>query len=119
MQITRLDPDFAVGGQIAVHDVAEIAAGGFATLVNNRPDGEARDQPRSAEIEAEAMRLGLVYCHIPVQPGQEQEANARRLAAVMRGATGPVFAFCRTGARSTALWKIAKRIDPTAPARNG
>lgn len=110
MQVTRLDAAFAVSGQISVRDVAEIAAAGFKTLVNNRPDGEARGQPHSAEIEAEARRFGLRYCYIPIQPNHAAEAEAKRLAAVMREATGPIYAYCRTGARSTSLWKSARQI---------
>ncbi|EEK09667.1 hypothetical protein STRSA0001_1019 [Streptococcus salivarius SK126] len=33
-----------------------MAAQGFKTIINNRPDGEAPDQPTSAEIEAAAKR---------------------------------------------------------------
>lgn len=115
MQITRLSPRFSVSGQIAVGDVAEIAAAGFSALVNNRPDGEAADQPSSSEIEAEALRLGLEYYYIPVQPGQMTEEDAGRLADAMRRARGSIFAFCRSGARSTNLWKTAQQLASSNP----
>ncbi|MGE4063231.1 MAG: TIGR01244 family sulfur transferase [Rhodospirillaceae bacterium] len=117
MLVNRLHPGFAVSGQIGVRDVAEIAAAGFAMLVNNRPDGESADQPRSAEIEAEAVRLGLLYLHIPIEPGQLLAPAAMRLAAVMRNSPGPILAFCRTGARSTNLWKAAQQIGTANPSK--
>ncbi len=110
MQFNRLEPDFAVSGQIAVADVAGIAAEGFKALVNNRPDGEAPDQPTSQEIGSEAARHGLLYRYIPIQPGQMTEDSARGLLEVIRSAGGPTFAYCRSGARSTNLYKAAQQI---------
>lgn len=115
MQFTRLGPSFSVSGQIALRDIAEIAACGFITLINNRPDGEAADQPRSAEIEAEARRCGLRYCYIPVKPGEITQGDARRLADALHSASGPVLAFCRSGARSTHLWNAAQQTRSAAP----
>lgn len=111
MQITRLDARYAVSPQIFPADVPEIAAAGFTGLINNRPDGEAPDQPAAAEIEAAAKAHGLAYWHIPVTPAGLSEADARRLAEVLRGIGGPVLAFCRSGARSTNIWKAAQQIS--------
>jgi uncharacterized protein (TIGR01244 family) len=115
MQITQLSPAFSVSGQIGVTDIADIAAAGFSALVNNRPDGEAIGQPLSTEVEAEAVRLGLRYYFIPVEPGQLTDENARRLAEVMQQSRGPILAFCRSGARSTNLWKAAQRLTSQNP----
>ena len=51
-------------GQITPEQVKEVAAQGFKTIINNRPDGEAPDQPTSAEIEAAAKEAGLAYTEI-------------------------------------------------------
>lgn len=111
MQITQLDPNFSVSAQIQAADIAEIAAAGFTALINNRPDGEAPDQPKSAEIEAEAKRHNLRYWYIPIVPGGMTDADARRLVATLSGVEGPVLAYCRTGTRSTNLWKAAQQIS--------
>ena len=111
MQITQLDPNFSVSPQIQTADVAEVAAAGFTALINNRPDGEAPDQPKSSEIEAEAKRHNLRYWHIPIVPGGITDEDARRLAAALQGVEGPVMAYCRSGARSTSLWKAAQQIS--------
>ena len=105
--IHRIAPAFAVAGQLRPDDLAAIAAEGFRTIVNNRPDGEAPDQPTSDALEAEARRLGLDYAYIPVVPGQIGPEHAQALGRFLRDAARPVLAFCRTGNRSASLWKLA------------
>jgi sulfide:quinone oxidoreductase len=108
MNLTQLSPKLSGGPQLLPHEVAEAAAAGFKGIINNRPDGEAPDQPRSEELEAEAKRHGLAYWHIPVVPGQATEEDARAFAAALDSAHGPVVAFCRTGNRSSGLWKMTQ-----------
>ena len=50
--IRQVTEDFAVAPQIAPDDIAEAAKMGFVLVINNRPDGEAPDQPDSAEMAA-------------------------------------------------------------------
>ena len=109
MEVTTLSDQISVRPQILPHQVADVAAAGFKGIINNRPDGETPDQPSSTELEAEARRRGLAYWHIPVVPGQAAEKDARAFAAALREAEGPVIAFCRTGNRSTGLWKMTTR----------
>lgn len=98
-------------GQVNVNEIAELAAQGCRMLINNRPDGEAPDQPSSDELQAEAQRHGMGYRHIPVVPGQATDADARAFAEAIRDSDGPVVAFCRTGGRSAALQKMAHQGD--------
>lgn len=105
----RVNEHLSVSPQITPADVAVAKAQGFATIVNNRPDGEVPDQPASAEIEAAAKAAGLTYVHIPVRgmPTPEQvEANRRAI----EGSQGPVLAFCRTGTRCINTWSIGERL---------
>ena len=106
MKVSQLSPGFSASPQIAPEDLPAIAAAGFRAIVNNRPDGEAPDQPRSDQLEAEARRLGLDYAHIPIAPGQFEQARVQRLRDFLRRAQGPVLAFCRTGTRSAQLWAL-------------
>ena len=110
MELTRLSDQISVRPQILPQEISELAAAGFKGIINNRPDAEAPDQPSSAELEAEAKRHGLAYWHIPVVPGQATEEDARVFAAALCEADGPVVVFCRTGNRSTGLWKMAQQL---------
>ncbi|PWG03039.1 TIGR01244 family sulfur transferase [Sphingosinicella humi] len=111
MDLTRLSDQLATGPQVRPEQLREIAASGFVGVINNRPDGEAPDQPSSLELEAEAKRVGLAYWHVPVVPGAMTDSDIRAFAAALGEADGPVLAFCRTGNRSTALWKASQAVS--------
>lgn len=103
----QLSHDLFVSGQLVIADLDAVAEAGFATVVNNRPDGEAVGQPTSAQLEAQCARLGLSYRHLPVIPGTLCDATARAFASQLdRG--GRALAFCRTGTRSASLWALAR-----------
>jgi sulfide:quinone oxidoreductase len=110
MEISRLPDRGAVAGQVRPEQLAELAASGFVGIVNNRPDGEAPDQPSSDELEAEARRQGLSYWHIPVVPGEMTAENVRSFAGLLETVDGPLLAFCRTGTRSANLFKAAQAL---------
>lgn len=108
MDIKKINDTISVSGQIQADDLAELKAKGFTTLINNRPDGEAEDQPPSAEIEAAAADEGLAYFYIPLgRDGVRPEMVASMRAAIEKS-TGPVFGFCRTGTRTTTLWALSE-----------
>ena len=100
----RLTETLTVSSQIDPAGMHEIAHMGFKTVINNRPDGEAPDQPCNAEIEQAARALGLDYFYIPVVSGAVTSAQSRAFARILQEAPAPVLAFCRTGTRCSALW---------------
>ena len=105
----RVTATFAVSPQIRPEDVAAAAAQGFTTLINNRPDGEAPDQPTSAEIEAAARAAGLDYAYIPVV-GRPSADQVRAVHDEVAAAKGPVLAFCRSGTRSINTWSLGEAL---------
>lgn len=104
--LKRLSPHVRVTSQLAPEDVAGLAAEGVVVLINNRPDGEAFDQPAGAEIAAAAERAGIVYRHIPIAGGAVTPNAVQAMAAAL--AEGEAVAFCRSGTRSTMLWALAQ-----------
>ncbi|MCV0395519.1 MAG: TIGR01244 family phosphatase [Rhizobiaceae bacterium] len=109
MEMRRITDDYAVSGQIEPADVAEIARAGYRTIVCHRPDGEVPDQPSHAEIEAAARAAGLDFRYIPVVSGQMTADNVADMAAVLDAVEGPVFGYCRSGARSTNIFMAARQ----------
>ena len=89
-----------LSGQIQLTDLDALKAAGIGTIINNRPDGEAPDQPSSAEVEAKATALGMRYFYVPVSPKGITEDNVTDMRAALAQAEGGVFAYCRTGNRS-------------------
>ena len=107
--IRNLSTDFAVTGQLSPQDLGEVAARGFGTVINNRPDGEGgSDQPPSGELERAARAAGLHYVHLPVVSGAITPEQAAAMRQALSTAPGPVLAFCRSGARSAKLFELAQ-----------
>lgn len=111
LQTQTIAPGFAVAAQLAVEQVADVAAQGFKALINNRPDGEGGPgQPPSQAIAAAAQALGLHYVYLPVASGAITPEQVTAMAEALRNAPQPVLAFCRSGARSTQLYALAQRV---------
>ncbi len=105
---TRHNDAFSTAPQISPQDLAQLAAMGYKTVINNRPDAEGgAEQPTSAQVQAAAAQAGLVYAHLPVISGQITEAQARQFAELLAKCPKPVLAFCRSGARSQNLYRLA------------
>ena len=105
--IRTVNESISVAPQIAVADVADIAAAGFTTIVNNRPDDEEPGQPSGAEIQAAAEAAGLVYVAIPVTHAGFSHPQLDAMAEALTASKGPVLAYCRSGTRSCNLWALA------------
>ena len=98
-------------GQITPEQVQQIAADGFKTIINNRPDGEAADQPTSSEIEAAAREAGLAYKEISFAGNALTQQHVEDFADYFNQAEQPILMFCRTGNRSNGLYEAAKQMD--------
>jgi uncharacterized protein (TIGR01244 family) len=112
----QVTPSFSASPQITPSEVAQAAALGFTSIVNNRPEGEAGDQTPGAEIAAAARAAGMDYRAIPVSPGGFDESQVYAMAEALAEAGGPVLAYCRSGTRSTLLWALAQALDGGDPA---
>jgi uncharacterized protein (TIGR01244 family) len=114
LDVKRINEHVSVSPQISPDDVTVIKALGFGTIVNNRPDDESPDQPRSEEIAAAAEAAGLAYHHIPLGRDGVTPDMVERTKAALEGSNGPVFCFCRSGTRSTTLWALSRAGEAPA-----
>ncbi|WP_128891607.1 TIGR01244 family sulfur transferase [Erythrobacter sp. HKB08] len=113
----KLSDSMYASPQIDPAQVAEAKALGIAMIVNNRPDGEAPDQPEGAAVEQAAKDAGIAYRAIPVGGSGFGEPQVTAMLEALDAAEGPVLAFCRSGTRSTLLWSLAQAAqggDPDA-----
>ncbi len=117
MVITALTDKLAVTSQITVADVADIAAAGYTTLVNNRPDGEEASQAADAEIAEAARAAGLAHHYLPVTAANFPGPDFQRIQQVFDESEGPVLAYCRTGTRCTNLWASSRPESEKKAAR--
>ena len=115
METKRVTGTLSVAPQIRPEDAAALAEAGFRSIISNRPDGEAPDQPNFAEIAAAALAAGLEARHIPVTSGKASADDAAAFGAALAELPGPVLAFCRTGTRSITLWTMARLAEGADP----
>ncbi len=108
MTPTKLTDDLFVGPQITLANLSGLAAQGFRSIIVNRPDGESHDQPSFVETEAAAKAQGLEIRYIPIESGNITDADIAAFKAAMKEMPKPVFAHCRSGARSTMMWALAQ-----------
>lgn len=117
MQIISLTGSVGVAGQVQPEDMPAIAEAGYRVVINNRPDGESPDQPRSEELAAAATAAGLDYHYYPLNPMNYPGDDTAAMAALFNDESRPVFAFCRSGTRSSNLWISTRPADGIDAAR--
>lgn len=107
MQFNQITPNYVVSEQITEPDLVAIASAGFKTVICNRPDAEIGTELHAQFIQAEAERLGLIFVTNPIsnQIGLTMQ-NLTVQNVAMNAAKGPVFAYCRSGMRSTMCWAM-------------
>lgn len=108
MEIKSLSPDLSVAPQISPEDVSAIAAEGFRTVINNRPNGESPEQPDGDTIAQASQSAGLDYRFQPVISGGFTLKDVEEFGQLLEQAEKPALAFCRTGTRCTMLWALSQ-----------
>lgn len=117
MQIISLTDSVGVAGQVLPEDMPAIAEAGYRVVINNRPDGESPDQPRSEDLAAAAAVAGLDYHYYPLSAMNYPGDDTAAMAALFDDESRPVFAFCRSGTRSSNLWISTRAADAMDAAR--
>ncbi len=115
LRAIRLTETVATSAQIQPSDMASVAAAGFKVVINNRPDGEALDQPSSEQMQRAAEEAGLEYHYYPLNAFNYPGDDVAAMGALFDNGERPVFAFCRSGTRSTNLW-VSSRDDASRDA---
>ena len=111
MDIRGVDDRVAVGGQITPEESAEVAALGFKSVICNRPDGEEAGQPSYEAVAAAAQAAGLETRYIPIIHGQAGQPEVEAFAKAMSEMPTPVFAYCRSGARSGTFYNATLALN--------
>ncbi|MBM7035164.1 TIGR01244 family sulfur transferase [Vibrio ulleungensis] len=110
MNITKLAENYSVSPQIAVQDIATIKEMGFDGIVCNRPNGEEPGQPLFDELMLEAANQGIDIVAIPMNGPEVTMPMVEQFNQFMQQHQR-VFAFCRTGNRSSIIWKAALAVN--------
>jgi uncharacterized protein (TIGR01244 family) len=110
LEITKHNSDFSTVGQISPDEVSQIAALGYKSVIDNRPDMEGgHDQPLHSDIEKQVEASGMQFAYLPVISGAITSEQVQQMANLIESMPKPILAFCRSGARSTNLYHLALR----------
>ena len=110
MNFSKLNDRISVAGQLEPDDMVHVYSQGFRTIICNRPDNEGPGQPSFAQIKAAASAAGLAAFYIPIVPGQAGQAEVSAFADAIDSQPGPVLAYCRSGARSKAIYDAVRSM---------
>jgi len=108
MMLNKIIDDYVVSDQINEDDVKKLKEAGFKTIFCNRPDNEEKDQVSVKSINNKANENGLTFVHQPVIGGQISQKDVDEFSDYYDDAEKPIFAYCRTGTRSSMLWALSE-----------
>ena len=108
MQLNKIIDDYVVSEQITVDDIQTIKEAGFKTIFCNRPDNEEINQVTVESIKNAALKKGLKFIHQPVIGGQITQVDVDQFGDHFDASEKPIFAYCRTGTRSSMLWALSE-----------
>lgn len=103
MDIRPIDQDVAVADQLTERDMPLVHSLGYRSVICNRPDGETADQPLFATIKQAAGLSSLHALYVPVPSEGITPQHIADMKRALREAPKPTLAYCRSGARCTAI----------------
>jgi sulfide:quinone oxidoreductase len=108
MMLNKIINDYVVSDQITEEDIEQLKEAGFKTIFCNRPDNEEQNQVTVKSIQDKAIESGLNFIHQPVIGGQISQNDIDEFSDYFDAAEKPIFAYCRTGTRSSMLWALSE-----------
>ena len=108
MMLNKIIEDYVVSDQITEEDIEQLKEAGFKTIFCNRPDNEEQNQVTVKSIQDKAVKSGLNFIHQPVIGGQITQNDIDEFSDHYDDAEKPIFAYCRTGTRSSMLWALSE-----------
>jgi uncharacterized protein (TIGR01244 family) len=108
MKLNKIIEDYVVSDQIVEEDIVKLKEAGFKTIFCNRPDNEEQNQVTVNSIRDKVIENGLDFIHQPVVGGQISQNDVDQFSDYYDNAEKPIFAYCRTGTRSSMLWALSE-----------
>lgn len=98
-----------VTGQINLDDIDAMAAAGFKTIINNRPDNEEPGQLSQQDASERAKSNGINYVYLPMANGQPMPLSlVDDFTKIIDNTDDKILAHCRSGMRSTFIWALGQ-----------
>ena len=108
LEITRHHVFLSTAPQASPEDMVLVAKQGFASVMNNRPDFEHdADQPTAQSVADAAHAAGMDFYDLPFSASRVTPELLVQFAQVVGQAEKPILVYCRSGARSTGIFRMA------------
>ena len=108
LEITRHHVLLGTAPQASPEDMAVVAKQGFASVMNNRPDFEHdADQPTAQSVADAARAAGMDFYNLPFSASRVNPELLVQFAQMVGQAKKPILLYCRSGARSIAIYRMA------------
>ena len=114
-KLTHIVDRVFITSQLHPDAMTRLLRRGIRTLVDIRPDGEAPEQPSSADIERAAQANKISFYYIPVPHESIPDAAVDGLSAAMKASPPPMVLYCRTGRRAVRLFALAEATRSGGP----
>ena len=108
MMLNKIIDDYVVSDQITEEDIETLKSAGFKTIFCHRPDNEEQNQIPVKTIQSRVSKSGLNFVHQPVIGGQISQDDIDQFSDYYDESEKPIFAYCRTGTRSSMLWALSE-----------
>jgi len=96
-------------------DFAAIAAAGYCSVINNRPDFEGgADQPTAQEMADAAAKHGLKFASLPVVMSEIDAADVAAFKRHLDSMPKPIIGYCAVGGRVKKLYELSQEGHPKA-----
>ncbi len=93
--------------QIYPVQCAKLAALGYRSIINIRPDNEQVTQPSSQDFAKATEQANLAYYHLPFDDERLSLVTVEQFASYYHAFPKPILMFCGTGARAKLLYQSA------------
>ncbi len=105
-EFTQPRPGLHTGGQPSQEQIEQFAGQGVRTVIDLRPDSEARGYDEAALVKQQGLR----YVQLPIAgPDDLTPENAAALKQALDESQGPVLLHCASGNRVGALLALMAR----------
>ena len=109
MNYLQLNDQVSVSGQLIVEDIELLAKEGVELLICNRPDDEDEGQLPFQEIAVAAQAIGIDTRLLPFASYQIVNEDRDKFVEILCEKKR-THLYCRSGARSKRLWRVANKI---------
>lgn len=114
-RVTRVSDQVFITSQLHPESIRYLKRYAITAVVDIRPDGEAPDQPSSAEIEKASHTISMAFHYIPVPHETIPDAAVQALSAALEKDKMRTVLYCRTGRRAARLFALAEASRPDGP----